>query len=161
MTIRPLDPRTDLASVLALYTAAQDFWLLTDRKLPDLQKAADFFTDTPPNCDPSQSCRLGLFAGGRLIGVAELSFGFPEPQDAYLGLMVFAPDARGIGLGQTLLAHVETLARARGCPSLFLAVLEENPKARAFWERHGFRPTGVTRDDPDTGHRIHRLVKPL
>ena len=42
-------------------------------------QAQDFFTDAPPNCDPAQSDRLGLFVNQRLSGVAELSYGFPEP----------------------------------------------------------------------------------
>lgn len=159
--IRPLDPLADLAAVEALYAQAAAFWVMTDRKPPDRQKAMDFFHDTPPGCDPAASSRLGLFEQGELVGVAELSFGFPEPDSAYLGLMVFAPAKRGRGLGAALLSHVEGLARAKGCPQIFLAVLEENRAGRAFWERQGFQPTGLFRHDDETGHTLHRLVKPL
>ena len=34
-----------------------------------------------------------------LAGVAELAFGFPEQGDAYLGLMILAPEARSQGFG--------------------------------------------------------------
>lgn len=159
--IRPLDPGADLDRVAELYTAAADFWTLTDRKPPDLAKARAFFTDGPPGCDPAASHRLGLFESGRLLGVAELSFGFPKPEDAYLGLMVFAPEARGQGLGPFFLQKCEDLARVRSCPQLFLAVLEENAKARAFWERQGFRATGLSGHDEETGHTLHRLEKTL
>lgn len=159
--IRTLDPLADLGRVAALYAEAADFWILTDRKPPDLDKARGFFTDGPPGCDPAGSYRLGLFESDGLVGVAELSFGFPKSEDAYLGLMVFAPAARGRGLGPWFLSHCEDLARGRGCPRLYLAVLEENARAAAFWQRQGFRPTGLSGHDEVTGHTLQRLEKVL
>lgn len=160
MLIRALDPSADLDAVEALYACAADYWLLADRRAPDRDKATEFFTDGPPGCDPATSHRLGLFLGDVLAGVAELSFGFPEPTDAYLGLMLLDPAQRGHGLGAALLAEVEAHARAAGAPRLFLAVLEANPRGWAFWQREGFTPTGLSRADPG-GHTLHRLVKPL
>lgn len=52
-------------------------------------------------------------------------------------------------------------ARAAGAPRLFLAVLDENPRGRAFWLRQGFRATGVVRQDDETGHVIRRMLLPL
>lgn len=163
MLIRPLDPGLDLTALIELYREAADYWILAEGKIDPAQKAAEFFTDCPPNCDPAASHRLGLFADGHLGGVAELSFGFPEPQDAYLGLMLLAPRVRGVGAGQTFFTHVETLARAAKAPRLYLAVLEANPRGRTFWERMGFRATNLSRVDNDAGlnHIVHRLVKPL
>ena len=157
--IRPLDPIRDLDAVEDLYARAADYWILADRRPPDRQKAAEVFTDPPPNCDPSASHRLGLFQAGMLVGVAELSFGFPAAQDAYLGLMLLDAGRRSQGLGAVLLAEVQT--RAAPAPHLYLAVLQANPRGRAFWERHGFTDTGLSRHDPDTGHTLHRMVKPL
>ncbi len=95
------------------------------------------------------------------MGVAELSFGFPAPGDAYLGLQILAPEARGRGIGRALLAEVEARARAAGAEVLYLAVLAENPRGRAFWLREGFRDTGLSRHDDETGHVLHRLSKGL
>ena len=161
MVIRSLSPGTDTNLVEALYAEAADYWLLADRVPPDRAKAEAFFTDAPPGADPARAQRLGLFDEGRLSGVAELSFGFPEPQDAYLGLMILAPRLRGQGHGRRLLAKVEDRARRAGAPRLCLGVLDANPRGRAFWEREGFGDTGTFRDDPDTGHRIRRLLKVL
>ncbi len=161
MLIRPLDQQSDVGLVEALYAEAADYWILADRVPPDRAKALAFFTDCPPGADPARSLRLGLLVEGRLAGVAELSFGFPETRDAYLGLMILAPRLRGLGFGARFLAHVEDLARAQGAPRLLLAVLDANPRGRAFWEREGFVVTDVVRDDDETGHRIRRFSKPL
>ncbi|WP_434618117.1 GNAT family N-acetyltransferase [Tabrizicola sp. M-4] len=157
--IRPLFPETDRAAVAAFLQEAADYWVLADGAPPGPQAADDFFTDCPPGCDPAASHRLGLFRDGRLSGLAELSFGFPAPGDAYLGLMILAPRIRGQGHGARLLSHVETLARETQAPTLYLGVIEANPKGRAFWERCGFVPTGVTRQDDR--NLTHRLAKPL
>ena len=157
--IRDLHPETDLALVAEFLAEAADYWIMAEGAAPGPDAARDFFTDGPPNRDPVQSHHLGLFHDGHLSGLAELSFGFPNAGDAYLGLMILAPRIRSLGLGPGLLAHVESLARAAKAPNLYLGVLQANTRGRAFWDRHGFHPTGLCRDDGR--HIIHRLVKPL
>jgi GNAT superfamily N-acetyltransferase len=160
VSIRPLDPQADLAALSAFYRAAPDYWLLAEGACDPDVKAAEFFTDAPPGCDPAASQRLGLFLDTRLSGLAELSFGFPVPGDAYLGLMILGPWAQGAGHGRAFLAEVERRARKAGAATLFLAVLDANPRGRAFWLREGFGPTGIRRTD-DHGMGLERLSKTL
>jgi GNAT superfamily N-acetyltransferase len=123
----------------------------------------EFFADTVPGGSLDEALKLGLFSGGRLLGIADVGFGFPEPGDAYLGLMQFAAEARGRGLGALFLRHIEDAARARGAPRLYLAVLHQNPRGQAFWERSGFtvaiaqKPARLGRKD----HIVSRMMKPL
>lgn len=160
MRIRELFP-SETALVAQFYREAPDYWILAEGRVDAERQAQDFFTDAPPNCDPAQSDRLGLFVNQRLSGVAEVSYGFPEPNDAYLGLMILGPWAQGAGHGRSFLAHVETLARKRHAARLYLAVLDINPRGRAFWEREGFTDTGLSRKDALTGHTTYRLRKAL
>jgi GNAT superfamily N-acetyltransferase len=160
MRIRELFP-SETSLVAQFYREAPEYWLLAEGRCDPAHQAQEFFTDAPPNCDPAESDRLGLFVNQRLSGVAELSYGFPEANDAYLGLMLLGPWVQGAGHGRAFLAHVETLARKRHAPRLYLAVLDANPRGRAFWLREGFTPTGLRRQDGTTGHWIERLVKPL
>lgn len=160
MRIRELFP-SETALVAQFYREAPDYWLLAEGRVDPAHQASEFFTDAPPNCNPDESDRLGLFLQQRLSGVAELSYGFPETSDAYLGLMLLGPWAQGAGHGKTFLAHAETLARKRHAPQLYLAVLDANPRGRAFWEREGFQPTGKRSQDKITGHWLERMVKPL
>ncbi len=88
MIIRALDPAQDVKKVARFYREAPEYWPLADRVPPGPTKAAEFFTDGPPGCDAARSHRLGMFLNGRLSGVAELSFGFPEPDNPYLGLLM-------------------------------------------------------------------------
>lgn len=163
MEFRRLSAEQDRSALAAFLTEAQDYYHLWKGRAPDEGEVDDVLFGAPPNCDPAESLRLGLYLDDRLSGVAELSFGFPEKGDAYLGLMILAPRARSGGRGAMFLAEVERLARAKGCPVLYLAVLEKNTRGRAFWEKMGFAPTGVQRDTEENGiaHRIYRLSKPL
>lgn len=158
--IRCLDPG-EVGLVARFYRDAPEYWLLAEGSVDPETQAAEFFTDGPPGHDPALSHRLGLFLNGRLSGVAEVSFGFPEPGEAYLGLMLLGPWAQGAGHGRNFLGHAETLARKRQAPRLCLAVLDVNLRGRAFWLREGFAPTGLRGQDKTTGHWLERLVKTL
>ncbi len=46
----------------------------------------------------------------------------------------------GTGAGRTLMEAAEAWARLHGCKLLVLNVLEENRRARRFYERLGFQP---------------------
>jgi GNAT superfamily N-acetyltransferase len=161
--IRLLDPLQDAGAVLDLQTRAADYIDLESGRAPSPELASEYFSDAPPNGSAADSLKLGLFQSDRLQGLIDLAFGYPEPTDAYLGLLLLAPEARGRGLGRVALAHVENAARARGATRLLLAVLETNSAGLRFWTREGF---GSPKYYPaaEIGHRSHvriRLEKPL
>lgn len=156
--------RADLGSVAALFAAAADYTRLERGETTDpVALAEEFFADAPPGIDPASSLRLGVFAGARLVGKADVAFGYPGAQDAYIGLMIFDPLARGAGLGAGLLREIESRARAQGATRLLIAALEANEKGRAFWQREGFLPEQVfpDREYGAARHTVHRMVKPL
>ncbi|WP_327415158.1 GNAT family N-acetyltransferase [Streptomyces sp. NBC_01233] len=55
------------------------------------------------------------------------------------------PAERGRGIGGLLLREVEAIAAEQGCRRIRLDVVAENPRARALYERHGFRAVRVQR----------------
>ena len=162
-TIRTLTLDADLAAVADLKSRAADYIRLETGTDPTPAMALEFFTDAPPGGDPTQSLKLGLFVGPRLQAIADVAFGWPEASDAFIGLMLVASDARRQGYGPLMLHHIERAARARAAPRLLLAVLDENPDGRRFWEREGFSHslTLPAARMGDTWHIRHRLQKRL
>lgn len=161
--IRPLDSTTDAEAVLDLYRRAADYVAFESGREIGTVFVEEYFTDAPPGGDPATSLKLGHFEAGRLLGIADLAFGYPDEKDAYLGLMVLAVEARGRGVGRRFLRHLEEDARRRGAKRLLLAVLEGNARGRAFWEREGFG-FPLTYPPARIGERTHvrvRLEKPL
>ena len=83
----------------------------------------------------------------RIVGFA--AFG-PERERArgYTGrgelyAFYFHPDAWGRGGASELIGHVDERLRAEGFAEAVLWVLDDNPRARAFYEKHGWTPTGI------------------
>jgi ribosomal protein S18 acetylase RimI-like enzyme len=73
------------------------------------------------------------------------------------------PRSRGMGVADKLVETVADHARAEGAASLVLWVTEVNDRARAFYKRMGFVPTGarqpVRPDEPD--HWEEQLIRRL
>lgn len=53
------------------------------------------------------------------------------------------PDRWGSGAASELMDHVEQRLRAEGFATAVLWVLDDNPRARRFYERHGWEATGI------------------
>ena len=163
MQIRSLDPNADRTLVEAFFTEIADYIEMERGEPPSPAVTEEFFTGTPPGCDPTASLRLGLFDAGRLIAVTEMAFGYPEPDNAYIGFLAVSAAARGKGAGSHLLRHLESAARAQKASHIYLGVLDANPRGRAFWEREGFSLALANRPITlgPTTQIAHRLGKPL
>ncbi|MEO5720831.1 MAG: GNAT family N-acetyltransferase [Chthoniobacterales bacterium] len=59
-----------------------------------------------------------------------------------LAAMALAPAGRGTGAAGHLLQHLCEEAKRRGEPAMILEVIEQNPRAHAFYQREGFRELG-------------------
>lgn len=89
-------------------------------------------------------------AGERVIGFS--SYG-PErdrpggvPGRGELYAFYFHPDRWGAGAAAALIEHTEERFRAEGFPTAVLWVLADNPRARRFYEKHGWVPSGASAD---------------
>ena len=63
---------------------------------------------------------------------------YTRGEAGHIADIIVAPEARGRGVGETLLAAAEQWARGRGYSLLTLNVFIENTRARALYERAGF-----------------------
>jgi ribosomal protein S18 acetylase RimI-like enzyme len=93
---------------------------------------------------------FGAWDGGTIVGLAS---GLPEDGQWQLVGMWVSPKVRGTGVADRLVAAVCELARQSGFTSVTLWVTEVNDRARAFYRRLGFAPTGgrqlVRPEEPD------------
>ncbi|HEY8719584.1 GNAT family N-acetyltransferase [Pengzhenrongella sp.] len=78
--------------------------------------------------------------------------GEPAPTLELMSLYVAAHHS-GTGIAATLLGH------ALGARPARLWVFEDNPRALAFYAKHGFAPDGHRQVDPDTGVWERRLAR--
>lgn len=162
--IRTLFQTTDTAIVADMFRRAADYVMLESGHGPGDAEVQDFFTGAPPGIDPAKSLQFGLFApDGQLVVIAGAIFGFPNPDDAYLGLLLIDPAHRGKRLGQQMVDHIFIATKAKSATRILIAVLEENTKAHRFWSKMGF--TEEMRSLPkQIGLKTHiqiRMARPL
>ena len=90
-------------------------------------------------------------AGGEERASADASGRAPGNERRVISMWV-DPSARGTGIADALIGAVAGWARADGASILKLWVTDASPRARAFYRRAGFRPTGAEEKlsgDPD------------
>jgi ribosomal protein S18 acetylase RimI-like enzyme len=97
-----------------------------------------------------QGRTFAAWDGDAIVGLAT---GIDHDGDWHLVGMWAAPRVRGTGVAERLVAAVCDLARESGAASVTLWVTEVNGRARAFYRRCGFVPTGgrqlVRPEEPD------------
>jgi ribosomal protein S18 acetylase RimI-like enzyme len=116
------------------------------------------FTDDVWRGRADRGLTFGAWQGETIVGLAT---GLPPEATAapsaaapwHLVGMWVAPACRGQGVADELVEAVCDLARASGAASVTLWVTEVNDRARAFYRRLGFAPTGgrqlVRPEDPE------------
>ncbi|GHF73783.1 GNAT family N-acetyltransferase [Seohaeicola zhoushanensis] len=89
--------------------------------------------------------RFGVFDGARAIGIGAIRcMGLSRIRHrAELGPFYVSPQAQGSGAARLLLDALLDHARAMGALQVELYVAGDNPRAIAFYERHGFARCGT------------------
>lgn len=110
------------------------------------------------------------FAPGHRVAVAVVPAAGDEPGERVVGFASYGPererargftgrgevwafylhpDAWGSGVASELMTHTEERLRAEGFDEAVLWVLEDNPRARAFYEKFGWTASGIAADFDD------------
>jgi ribosomal protein S18 acetylase RimI-like enzyme len=93
----------------------------------------------------------GKIAGFSYVGPSE------EPDAAELYAIHVDPEHIGTGIGRKLMMHAECQLVEVGGVRGVLWVLEDNSRARRFYERGGWRPDGTTRVEKLSGEPVPQL----
>lgn len=148
LQVRPV-AQAELDAVLGVYRRCEDFLALgpvpaasLTMVLHDLAQAAD---------DGSIFCGICTLEGA-MVGVVEYA---PKPSKgdskcACLSLLMLAREHRSRGIGSAVLAAVETELRENSQVAAIVAPVQvNNPRALAFWQRHGYRVVSGPELQPD------------
>ncbi len=133
--------RSHVAELQAVLDGAPDYHLRTEGGAAAEDTAARLVAETEAD-ELRLVYALVPSTGGAAVGILDLYLHHPEPGTAHVGLLLFREACQGLGYGQETVASLEhALARA-GFTTLRCSVGDENPGARAFWERVGFETVG-------------------
>jgi GNAT superfamily N-acetyltransferase len=82
---------------------------------------------------------------GQIVGFVSVGAGREEGADGELYAIYVHPDHWGTGIGRSLIEAGEARLRELGHREAVLWVLEDNPRARRFYEAAGWATDGTTR----------------
>ncbi|CAM5437372.1 MULTISPECIES: GNAT family N-acetyltransferase [Streptomyces] len=112
---------------------------------------------------------LAVERDGRIVACCQLEH---RGAHAYFGMFAVSPAVQGAGLGKTVMAEAERLARETwGVTEMQMTVISQREDLIAWYERRGYRRTGRTQPFPYGDERFgvprradlrfEVLVKPL
>jgi diamine N-acetyltransferase len=150
----------DVEALQALFFAAPRYSQIVFGKAVEGNEAMEAFTSLPPGKTLGDKLVLGFYKGEELVGCADVIRGYPSPEIAFIGLLLFSEKNQNRGLGVIALQHIEELARDWSCSAIRLAVIATNTHALSFWMREGF--TEIFRKVvPDTTGEAIVMQRPI
>jgi GNAT superfamily N-acetyltransferase len=108
------------------------------------------------------STRLYYLASrdGRVVGMVSGGFNDGYPGTRWLYGMYVTPSERGTGTSERLVRSIEEWAKKHGVDEIYLHVTMSVPRARAFYDKVGFRSTGESfQMDRDKSLTLITMVK--
>jgi GNAT superfamily N-acetyltransferase len=99
---------------------------------------------------------------GVVVGMVSGGFNDAYPGTRWLYGMYVTPSERGSGTAARLVRAIDDWARSHGVAEVYLHVTTSVPRARAFYEKVGFRPTGESfRMERDPSLSLETMVQRL
>jgi GNAT superfamily N-acetyltransferase len=140
LTYRRLNPSlpSDAASFLAVFRGTPSFVFPTEGRAPTKEEVFAMMSKVPSGRTSEEVFIHAISADGVLSGCSVTVRAYPNPQAAYLALLLVVESAQGKALGPRVLRHIESEAKSWGCSSLLAAVDSRNERALKFWLREGF-----------------------
>ncbi|MEJ8643733.1 GNAT family N-acetyltransferase [Streptomyces sp. MS1.HAVA.3] len=180
MIIQPLVPVDGalpgpvLAEIAALYSTNHAFFELSgDFPDPDRITVEQVAASLADELAHDGAEVLLARSAGRLVGLAATLAHTPAPApgepaaaeptpdpDPWIGLLLIDATAHREGYGREVATLVENRFRAAGRTGVQIAVLDNNPKALAFWQSQGYVEVRRAKDR-ERGRDCTVLRKPL
>lgn len=156
LSIRDARPEDDAALIELIRALQRHEGAIFDRMRPAEAIGEWYLEHMRKECAESAGRIFIAERDGAAIGYATVLTGLSSKDEAdeieYRYALVaeisVAPEARGGGVGQALLARCEEAARGAGAPWLRIVALAGNDLALRAYERFGFRPLGINLEKP-------------
>ncbi len=105
---------------------------------------------------------IGAFCEGKMVGYASLYY---VERSAFMNNVGVHPDYRQLGIGETLMGQLETLALEKGIYTISLEVRSKNKAAISMYEKLGYQKKGSRksfyRDPVDDGDIMTKVIREL
>ncbi|AEB12404.1 GNAT family N-acetyltransferase [Marinithermus hydrothermalis] len=125
----------DAPIVQALYQLSPTYFHLIAMEIPDL---SDVEREVETLLQDERRRAYLIYAGNTPVGYLDYKVHYPEEGEATISLLLIAEPYQKRGYGTQAVADLEVLLKGQ-VRRLYAVVYGNNPPARRFWERQGFR----------------------
>jgi RimJ/RimL family protein N-acetyltransferase len=133
LSLRPVQ-LSDAALLQELFLKSPGYFALIGMEPPGLE---DVIRDLHTlEKDPRRRAFL-LFLEREAVGYLDYKLHYPRAEEATLSLLLIREDRQGQGLGQRALRHL--MENLVGVKRLYAVVYGQNPRAKDFFLKEGFR----------------------
>lgn len=121
------------------------YYLAISGELPKANEGKLFFEEAPLGFSKNKIA-IGIYFHNKLIGVNDNLFSYPDDDTIYLGLLILIEDFKNRGFGGECYLLIEKIFKTNiQYKKIILSVVQTNENAFKFWEKVGFKRTGVTK----------------
>lgn len=111
---------------------------------PGAADAQATYSALPPGKGREDKFVFGVYREGRMVGCMDLIRAYPDGQTAMLGLLLISEREHRRGLGSAAFRLVENIVAGwAGLEKIRIGIVATNHEVTAFWQKMGFRDTGV------------------
>jgi ribosomal protein S18 acetylase RimI-like enzyme len=130
----------DEVRMQALLESDPDYFKIIQGGPPHSTEAKDQLNDLPEGKKYDDKFVYAIFDRDEaLVALIDLIRAYPDDKTWYLGLLFVAPPSRNMGLGTRLLRVILAEVKQHGGRAVRLGVARGNDRARALYDRVGFR----------------------
>jgi GNAT superfamily N-acetyltransferase len=132
------DSAEDIRNLQEILIGAPGYFLVVEGKLPGPDASVEVLRGLPVGKTLPDKYVYEIKRHDRPIGCFDVVRGYPNPEIAFIGLLLLVESEQGKSYGAEAVQYIMRLANAWGCKWLRIAVVDANKRALTFWEREGF-----------------------
>lgn len=136
----------DIKNVQIVLEAAPKYSLNVSGHHQSANAASEVFAALPNGFDYKNKFVFGIEVDADIVGCIDVLRGFPNTQTAMLGLLLLSEKYQGKGFGKTAYQALESMIKEWDeIKTIRISVVVSNSEVLPFWEKLGFRESGVRR----------------
>ncbi len=144
----------NIAEIQKIFEKCNDYILFVEGHAVEENTGEQEFLSLPKGKSQTEKEVFGIFNElDILIGYLDTLRDYPGKNTWWIGLLIFIPEERSMGIGQKVVSFFIDYAKEKGAIELKLGVLEGNEKAFNFWVKLGFKLVDTLQSD----YNVHKI----
>lgn len=149
--------REDIPKIQEVFEKCNDYLLLVEGKTVEPKTGEEEFLSVPKGKSVDDKLILGICNQNKeIVGYLDALCGYPEEKSWWIGLLLFIPEVRSKSLGKKVMNGFIEYMLHKSVREIKLGVIEENHKAKRFWNNLGFEVI-LTTEPRQFGNKTHKV----